>query len=1010
MSASGQPTATSGTAASDPGAPSASVPSPKSTDATHAPGGVVAEPTDEAVLNYLRKRGMGYAVLELSRIVRERHHKQTPLSSRSQLELDDTVARNKRTLLSRTTGGGFGYDADGAPSIAQWGVPDTLADGKSGDPPLALSETSSLSERLGRDEARAYVDSFTALQTWVLSLPDDPAAVDKNPKSLDDKSDDVQNETDMSIASVIRNAAAGSDVPDDVMASAKSLGKDSLAQWMPPSAKPELLAVSFALFVHTYCELLEVGMEPTAKSLFDAFQPVYEPLYQRELADLAKCRTTEEMVRLNSHNTVHLDSLATLKAITLQVANLRAKKKELNQDTPNSNAQLVAAKQRKVAECDQHIVLLKQKYDEVTKRASAAAEKTQDLPFLRRARAIRWQLTLSATSYGMLAAFLSSRELLLPISTLLQTKCEINVERRDPLPFTPPCILDDMVPDKGSTVEEVRWAAPVPPASRLTKAGEEVDSPSVVKQPFRLPFPRYHLEEEYDSQRDADASKRNVEFNRALLVNGFRRLEALERKQEYEVGLHRPVDGETKDQTPLAGNPLEPSVLLSTLCSSTSPGPVMANTSSRPGTMDASAIWEESGVGITCAKMCPPDGRRVAAGCDDAAVRIWSLFDPASTNDSKEKAVTDSSRSGVSETAMVLLGHKNGFPVFDVDWNRDGRTLLSAGGDGSVRLWDTMAMGPYGRETKISPKRATPANSKTSPDINAEGMAVPGTRPESNAEVSGAALAVYRGHAPSSPIWSVSFAPSGYYFASAGSDGTARLWTTDRPSPVRILSGHTSPSVNCVKWHPNCNYVLTGSDDKTVRMWDVQSGQCVRLMSGCSRGVSIVAVCPSGRYVSGADSSGIISIWDLGSGRKINELKSPREPRVGSKRDSSGVARVGSSLCMIHALSYSACGTSLATGGDDCTVRIWDVRGAANHMSNPDYASKQGWGEATSVSHSRAQLNRHPSGDKNRPGMKEPVKSFRAQRTLIMDLKYTKRNLLLSVGKYAAPLPVPITD
>ena len=45
------------------------------------------------------------------------------------------------------------------------------------------------------------------------------------------------------------------------------------------------------------------------------------------------------------------------------------------------------------------------------------------------------------------------------------------------------------------------------------------------------------------------------------------------------------------------------------------------------------------------------------------------------------------------------------FPVFDVDWNRDGRTLLSAGGDGSVRLWDTMAIGPYGRVAKISSKR-----------------------------------------------------------------------------------------------------------------------------------------------------------------------------------------------------------------------------------------------------------------------------------------------------------------
>ena len=32
------------------------------------------------------------------------------------------------------------------------------------------------------------------------------------------------------------------------------------------------------------------------------------------------------------------------------------------------------------------------------------------------------------------------------------------------------------------------------------------------------------------------------------------------------------------------------------------------------------------------------------------------------------------------ESAVIFLGYKGGFPIFDVDWNRDGRTLLSAGG------------------------------------------------------------------------------------------------------------------------------------------------------------------------------------------------------------------------------------------------------------------------------------------------------------------------------------------
>ena len=60
------------------------------------------------------------------------------------------------------------------------------------------------------------------------------------------------------------------------------------------------------------------------------------------------------------------------------------------------------------------------------------------LPFLRRARAVRWQITLSNTSYGMLCQFLRSTGAgvddtsLLAMSTLLQTKCELHIERRDP--------------------------------------------------------------------------------------------------------------------------------------------------------------------------------------------------------------------------------------------------------------------------------------------------------------------------------------------------------------------------------------------------------------------------------------------------------------------------------------------------------------------------------------------------------------------------------------------------
>jgi transcription initiation factor TFIID subunit 5 len=227
----------------------------------------------------------------------------------------------------------------------------------------------------------------------------------------------------------------------------------------------------------------------------------------------------------------------------------------------------------------------------------------------------------------------------------------------------------------------------------------------------------------------------------------------------------------------------------------------------------------------------------------------------------------------------------------------------------------------------------------------------------------------------------VAFSPSGYYFASAAADGTGRVWVTDRPTPVRILSGHTSASVNTIAWHPNANYLATGCNDKTVRLWDIHTGRCVRLLNGCSEGINCVTVSPSGRYAAGADYSGVVHVWDLGSGKKMHELRTADSSTTSSTKH------------MIHSLSYSSCGTALAAGGDDCVVRIWDVRGAGAIKSE-------------TPSNNNNPITPTPSIQN------KAFHAFPTRRTIVMDLQYTKRNLLLSVGKYTTPVPLvmPISD
>jgi WD40 repeat protein len=928
-----------------PGGSSSSLPS-----ASETPGNAAAaadskppQPTDQAVLEYLRSKGLYQAALELSERIQPTSHQ----GIRDKMEQEDEESRAQRSLLTKATGGGFGYERDDVWHVVKWGVPDTAA---------AKIPVKKDPKSIGAIEAQAYLDAFTAIQLWVLTLPDhEGSQTIENPIA---RAQALMESKEASLETVLHELTKTNEA-SSASSSSPDAGGENIHYNLPPSAKHELLSVTFALLVYTYSELLEVGMESTAHVLRDAFQSLYEPLYPTELRDLYHCTSTDDMMRLNSYNTSHMEAVASLKAILVQVATCQLRREEYHaqQSMGVSSSRDTEAK---IREYDRNIGILKSKYGDMSERASRIYDKMHDWPFLRRARAARWQLTLSTQSYALLTAFLQD-DALLPMSTLLQIKCVVTIQSRPPLPFTPSCVLEQKTDPKSkgkkcsvASINEVavRWASPA-----WQPENDEAGS--------KLPFPKFNLAEEYETEDQAKRDKKIVEFNRALLKNGFRRLEALERKRTYEssstAAQKRMREGE---DTIVRADPLvHTSILLTTLCSSAS-GPVLRppSSSNRNILTDVNSIWEEPGVSLTCAKLCAPDGKRVAVGCDDAAVRIWHL----------------DSQDTTAEPSQVLLGHKNGMPVFDVDWNRDGRTLLSAGGDGSIRLWDTLAVGPFGELT--TPKdTATVEKLGTGKSTNNESIAslkealkadtrepvmnVPGLKAETSPYTNGSALAVYRGHAPSTPVWAVAFSPAGYYFASAGGDGTARLWTTDRPTPVRLFTGHTAANVNCVVWHPNANYILTGSDDKTVRLWDIQTGRTVRLLTGCAGGIDKVAISPGGRYAVASDQTGSVHVWDLSSGKKLSEFRTP------SQR---GASQHPVEPATIHSLAFSPCGNALATGGDDAVVRIWDIR------------------KESLVKETKAQVS--------------PTKSFATRQTMLLDLQYTSRNLLLAAGKFLAPI------
>ena len=99
----------------------------------------------------------------------------------------------------------------------------------------------------------------------------------------------------------------------------------------------------------------------------------------------------------------------------------------------------------------------------------------------------------------------------------------------------------------------------------------------------------------------------------------------------------------------------------------------------------------------------------------------------------------------------------------------------------------------------------------------------------------------------------ISYSHNGTFIASGSVDHTIRLWEVGRTPPqMRVYKGHTS-SVNSVAFSSDDRRIVSGSGDYSVRVWDVETGDVVvRRLEGyqCAAGrVCIFAISPDGKRI-----------------------------------------------------------------------------------------------------------------------------------------------------------------
>ncbi|KAM7285053.1 guanine nucleotide-binding protein subunit beta-5 isoform X1 [Ixodes scapularis] len=210
----------------------------------------------------------------------------------------------------------------------------------------------------------------------------------------------------------------------------------------------------------------------------------------------------------------------------------------------------------------------------------------------------------------------------------------------------------------------------------------------------------------------------------------------------------------------------------------------------------------------------------------------------------------------------VLKGHQG--KVLCSDWSLDKRHIVSSSQDGKMIIWD--------------------------------------------------AFTTNKEHAVTMPttwVMACAYAPSGNMVACGGLDNKVTVYPLsfeeDVSTKKKAVGTHTS-YMSCCLFPNSDQQILTGSGDSTCALWDVECSQLLQSFHGHSGDVMALDLSPTemgNTFVSaGCDRQALV--WDMRSGQCVQSFQ-------GHESD-------------INTVKFYPSGDAIATGSDDATCRLYDLR------------------------------------------------------------------------------------
>jgi WD40 repeat protein len=294
-----------------------------------------------------------------------------------------------------------------------------------------------------------------------------------------------------------------------------------------------------------------------------------------------------------------------------------------------------------------------------------------------------------------------------------------------------------------------------------------------------------------------------------------------------------------------------------------------------------------------------PDGKTLASGGSDGAVRLWD---------------TDTGKLRREVPPAVGLEQVQG-----LCYTPEGKTLVTLA-RGEARLWDAHTLAPLA--------------SLTPPDAG-RGMAL-ALSPDGKMLAVGGSRALRGFRAATGPIWlfdlpgrrlihtleqpdgnevvSLAFSPDGRLLAAGDQAAQVLVWplgggmqAENAPvksplSAAKLLVG--GGPVWAVRFSPDGKLLATGGHDRTVTLWNPRTGEPVRTLGTHDHLVLSLGFSPDGALLASGGYDNALKLWDVRAGKLEHSRKLDG---------------------WVHSVPFSGDGLQLSSGDAAGKIRLWNV-------------------------------------------------------------------------------------